>query len=366
MITSEIEIKKRVLCLVIHSLQPGGMERVMAELAEYFASKQAVTVKIILYGKDPTIFYRLHSNIEVYKPERELNGIFRLKNIIGRSLFLRRVINSIMPDAILSFGEYWNSFVLISLLGLRYPIFISDRCSPEKNLGFIHSILSRTLYPLSSGYIAQTEYAAKIYNSQYRLKKIKVIGNPIRRIQSQHYSKEKVVLTVGRLIASKNHDKLIKLFCKINKPDWRLIIVGGDALNQTNRGSLEHLITELGVNEKVTITGYKENVDEFYECSSLFAFMSESEGFPNVIGEAMSAGLPVIAFDCVSGPSEMIKDSIDGFLIPPHDYSLFQEKLELLMDDEELRKSMGERARPNISKYYVENIGQQYYTFLFS
>ena len=148
--------------------------------------------------------------------------------------------------------------------------------------------------------IAQTEKAKQILQGQLKLKKIAVIGNPIRQLPNGNKHREKIVLTVGRLIESKQHDKLIKSFCSFNRNDWKLIIIGGDALNQSNLSRLRNLVSELDANSKVILTGYSADLDLYYQTSSIFAFMSVSEGFPNVIGEAMSAGLPVVAFDCIA------------------------------------------------------------------
>jgi glycosyltransferase involved in cell wall biosynthesis len=114
----------------------------------------------------------------------------------------------------------------------------------------------------------------------------------------------------------------------------------------------------------VELAGKQYNVEAYYLKSKIFAFTSSSEGFPNVIGEAMSAGLPVIAFDCIAGPAELIQDSENGFLVPLFDYDLFREKLELLMDNEHLREKFGGAAARSINRFSVDSIGHKFYSFL--
>lgn len=357
----------KTICLVIHSLQAGGMERVMSEVANHFSMKQNVKVHLLLYGIKRDIFYPLSSNITIHKPSFLFNEDKRMISTLKTILFVRRKIIQINPDTILSFGEYWNSLVLIATMGLRYPVYVSDRNQPDKSLGKTHDLLRKWLYPFAKGVIAQTNKAKEIFNSTYRQKNIAVIGNPVRTIFNAEAKKqENIVLTIGRLINSKHHDKLIEMFVNINEPGWKLVIVGYDHLKQKNHQRLQTLIDELKARDKVELAGKQANVEEYYLKSKVFAFTSSSEGFPNVIGEAMSAGLPVVSFDCVAGPSEMIVNNENGFLVPLFDYKQFEEKLSLLMKNAGLREQMGDKSKDYIRKFDVKNIGDQLYDFILS
>src|SRR5690606_39271620 len=112
----------------------------------------------------------------------------------------------------------------------------------------------------------------------------------------------KEILMVGRFIESKHQDHLIRIFATLKAPGWTLVLVGDDHLQQQNRQKWEGLAKQLGVKDRVLFVGKCNNVDEYFCRASIFAFTSSSEGFPNVIGEAQSAGLPVVAYDCVAGP----------------------------------------------------------------
>jgi GalNAc-alpha-(1->4)-GalNAc-alpha-(1->3)-diNAcBac-PP-undecaprenol alpha-1,4-N-acetyl-D-galactosaminyltransferase len=355
------------ICLTIHSLQSGGMERVMSELARFFCIKNEVEVHLVLYGRNPEFFYNVPGNMIIHKPGSKFNNRFRQISLIRRLLFLRRKIVEINPDSILSFGEYWNNFVLLALLGLKYSVFVSDRCRPDKHLSILHQFLRRFLYRKSSGIIIQTSKAREFYKSFEKYVPVKVIGNPIREILTDPKAvKENIVLTVGRLIPSKNHDKLIMSFLKLNISGWKLVIIGGDALKMTLLKDLKNMVCELGAEDKIVLTGNRSDVDLFYMKSKIFVLTSESEGFPNVIGEAMSAGLPVVSFDCIAGPSELITDGKDGFLIPISDYSQLEQKLEILMNNADLRDQIGHEALRSIKKFSVEVIGEKFYSFIMS
>ena len=362
----QVDNKKKI-CLVIPSLQAGGMERVMSELARYFSNKPELEIHLVLYGISPVVFYQIPGIIIIHKPGFTFNNRYRLYYTLKTLFYLRKEIIRINPVAILSFGEYWNNFVLLSLLGLEFPVYVSDRCQPDKNLRGLHNILRKILYKKTKGIIVQTEKALEIYKNIFPGARIYLIGNPIRRVDTNdNFNKDNIILSVGRLIKSKNYDELIKVFVKLNAPDWKLIIVGGDALKQQNLNSLKLLVKELNAESKVIFTGYQKNVDNYYRRSKIFAFMSSSEGFPNVIGEALSAGLPVVAYDCVAGPSEMINDGENGFLVPVFDNEMFKEKLQLLIDNEDIRKLMSKKAKESVNKFSIEVIGEKYLKLLLS
>ena len=122
---------------------------------------------------------------------------------------------------------------------------------------------------------------------------------------------------------------------------------------------------DLNVEERVIFAGITNEVDSYYLTSKIFAFASSSEGFPNVVGEAMSAGLPVVAFDCIAGPSEMINDGETGYLVPLNNDDIFKERLTELMMNDYLRESLGKNGKLRISEFSIDLIGERYYNFIF-
>jgi GalNAc-alpha-(1->4)-GalNAc-alpha-(1->3)-diNAcBac-PP-undecaprenol alpha-1,4-N-acetyl-D-galactosaminyltransferase len=360
-----MEDKGKKLCFIIPSLQAGGMERVMTELIGYFSTKSDIEMHLLLYGITREIFYKVPENIIIHKPPFSFYNSFRWFHAIKTMLFIRETVKSIDPFSILSFGEYWNNFVLVAIYGLKHPIYVSDRCQPDKSLGNFHDWLRMRLYLKAAGIITQTEKAAEIYKEKYRFSKISIIGNPIRTItKRKEVSRGNIVLMVGRFIKTKHQDKLIEIFLEIRKPEWKLVIVGYDHLKQSMSEKFIKIIAEAHAENEVILAGKQTDVESYYLRSSIFAFTSSSEGFPNAIGEAMAAELPVVAFDCIAGPSELIRDGWNGFLVPLFDYDQFKNRLEQLMDNESLRITLGGRARVSIKKYSVKKIGDQYLKLL--
>jgi GalNAc-alpha-(1->4)-GalNAc-alpha-(1->3)-diNAcBac-PP-undecaprenol alpha-1,4-N-acetyl-D-galactosaminyltransferase len=123
-------------------------------------------------------------------------------------------------------------------------------------------------------------------------------------------------------------------------------------------------VAALQLKEKVQLEGERKNVQDYLRNSEVFAFTSTSEGFPNALAEAMSAGLAVIAYDCMAGPSDLIDHGINGFLIPEGNEELFRVKLLELMASEELRKSFGKAAKEKMKQFHEAAIAQSFWDFI--
>ena len=353
------------ICCVIPSLAFGGMERVMSNLINYFAEDKNQEVYLILYGINRDIKYEISKKIKVLRPDFIFNNNKRLVSTLRTMLWLRKTIKNITPDKVLSFGEYWNNFVLLSLYRTKYPVFISDRSQPDLNLGRINNFLRKKLYPHASGIICQTTKSYEIMKERIHHNNMIVIGNPIRDVEIKNGNlRENIVLSIGRLINTKHFDRLISIFSKIDVPGWKLIIIGGDSLKQSNMKKLTDLISNLGMCDKIILEGYKSNIEDYLLKSKIFAFTSSSEGFPNVVGEAMSAGLPVVSYDCVAGPSDMIQNGDNGYLVPVFDDETFQNKVRILMENENLRLKMSQNAKLSMERFSNEKICNLFYEFI--
>jgi glycosyltransferase involved in cell wall biosynthesis len=353
------------ICLVIHSLGIGGMERVMAELLKNFSARDGVELHLVLIGKSREIVYDIPETIFIHKPDFPFVNQRRKRDTIRTLFFIRKTIKKIDPDTILSFGEMWNNLVLLALKGLSNPVYVSDRSQPNKDLGRVQNFLREKLYPSAAGYIAQTEKAAEICRKKEWNQNIRVIGNPVRKVKHDPSTeKENIVLTVGRLIPTKHIDMLIRMFTDLNVPDWKLVIVGGNAKRMNLLEELQELVDELGVSDRIFLEGERKNVDDYYNKAKIFAFTSSSEGFPNVIGEALTSGLPVVAFRDTPGLSELITHGVNGFLAPFESRENFQKYLSELMTDDGLRNRLAEKTSLNIGNFSVQDISNAYFNFI--
>ncbi len=169
---------------------------------------------------------------------------------------------------------------------------------------------------------------------------------------------EKVVVSVGRLSPEKGVDMLLEAWAEAaaTRPEWILRIYG----TGEEEAALHKQCAELGLSGSVEWPGRTTDVPGVLRGASIFVQSSRSEGFPLTILEAMTFGVPCVAFDCAPGVHEIIADGEDGLLVRPGNTSEFARQLGRLMDDRELRDRMGERARVQVERYAPQTIVQRW------
>ena len=162
------------------------------------------------------------------------------------------------------------------------------------------------------------------------------------------------VVTAGRLVRRKGVDRVIRGFAPIarRRPDWHLDVWG----QGPERGPLGVLVAKLGLTDQIHFRGYTEDLQTELEHASVYALGSRSEGFPMVLLEAMSAGLPLVAFDCPRGPEEIVVSGRNGFLVPDGDLEGFTRGLSTLIEDAELRGTLSHQARDDAQQYAPSTI----------
>jgi GalNAc-alpha-(1->4)-GalNAc-alpha-(1->3)-diNAcBac-PP-undecaprenol alpha-1,4-N-acetyl-D-galactosaminyltransferase len=340
----------------------GGMERVTVELANNFVDKYNSDVTIVLL-RNTSKFYKVNPKVKIVEPNFPFNKIYYLFFAIRTLLYLRSTIKNINPDAVLSMGEKWNTFNLIALLNTNYHVYVSDCSSCKLKLHFFHYWLRVFVYRTAAGIIAQTNEAKEYLKSSTKHSNIVTIGNPIRKILvSTDAPRENIILNVGRFISTKQQIHLVEIFSKVPHKDWKLVFIGsGRHFEEVKLRAIE-----LGIINKVEFIGESKNVDHYYSKSKIFAFTSIVEGFPNVLGEALSAGLACISYDCHSGASDLIKNDDNGYLVKINNMVEYKNKLEILIENEKIRERFANKSSLKIQEFDSELICNKYYQFLLS
>ena len=195
-------------------------------------------------------------------------------------------------------------------------------------------------------FIVLTQQDAKNWKD---IKKLYVIPNALPFIPQQISTCEnKKAISVGRLSPEKGYDLLIKAWKLVTErhPDWELEIYG----DGQEKSKLYSIISEYSLSN-ISINAPIRNIEDKYTESSIYLMSSHYEGFGIVLIEAMACGLPCVSFNCPYGPSEILTDNENGFLIPINDIYTLADKVCILIEKEEMRKKMGHKAYIDAMQY---------------
>lgn len=356
---------------LIHSLAMGGAERVTANLANYWAEKgwQVMVATLSAVEND---FYELHPVIDrIHLGVAKNSGwmISAIGNNLRSIMAVRRLLKSSQPNV--AIGMMTTSSVLLAFAGWRLPIIKvgSERTYPPMaTLGVVWQYLRARSYGMVDAVVALTGSSSRWLYEHTSVHRVAVIGNPvswplpvaepIRDCNNVMRFGSHTLLAVGRLVEEKGFDLLIDAFSRIAHmvPDWDLVIVG----DGVQRVKLEAYVRHLGLGDRVFLPGSVGNVGDWYSAADVYVLSSRHEGFPNTLAEALASGLPVVSFDCLAGPSDIIRNGVDGLLVPHLDVSALAEALLLLMRDNVLRAQMAERAPESRERFAIERIADQW------
>lgn len=352
-------MNKKKVCLVMPGLGGGGAERVMSILANEFVKNNDLEVHLVLFSKNE-IFYDLNEKVQVHSVKFNYKNYPSWVYIPKIFLFLRSALKKIKPNSLLSFNGKFNSFVLLASLWLGINCYVSDRSRPGIKYGFFADFFNPIMYRYAKGIIAQTSQSKKFSFKRTGHKNIIVIPNPIENNYNSEIKKKNIILNVGRFIKSKQQELLIDLFMEINPPGWTLEFVGdGNQLFKCKKK-----VEEKGFADKIVFHGKQNNIIRFYQESKIFAFTSVSEGFPNALAEAMSAGCACISFNCDAGPADLIDHNVNGFLIEKDAVDQYKISLEKLIKSTKLTEEFSFRSVEKVKPLVSSKISDKYRSFI--
>ncbi len=348
------------LTLVIHSLGSGGAEKIMTILANYWADKKW-DVTLLTFDAAPSFYYLddrvKHIPLAIDSDSDNIfSGVF---SNLKRIWILRESISKSSPDAVISFLSTTNILTILATRWLKIPVLVEEHIYPAMApLGTMWEILRKWTYPYADKVIALTPRALECFSPQIQARGY-VIPNPVLPIASEQSTKTQwlvkpSLIAMGRLDAQKNFELLLQAFAMLKDryPEWTLTILGEGKL----RSQLESLREKLGLQNRVHLLGVVKNPHDFFRQADIFVMSSIFEGFPNAICEAMACGLPVISTDCPSGPREIIREGVDGILVPSGDASALTTAMASLMDDALERKRLGQNALEITERFSLEKI----------
>ncbi|MBD2678366.1 MULTISPECIES: glycosyltransferase family 4 protein [Nostoc] len=349
------------ITLIIHSLTYGGAERIMSIMANYWSAK-GWQITLLTFDDNKIPDFPLDSRV-TYIPlgiaEKSLNAIIGIWNNLKRIRILRNAIINSDPDIVISFMSRINITTLLATRWLNIPVIVSERSNPEKSyLGWNWQKLRKWTYSFADKIVFQTQRArdyfpVKLQNNSCIIPNMVVLP-AIKKQSVEKVVIERSLIAMGRFVPEKGFDLLLQAFAKLkdNYPEWTLTILGDGKL----RPELECLRNELGLSDRVYFPGMVNDTYAFLQQADIFIMSSRFEGFPNAICEAMTCGLPVISTDCPSGPREIIRDGIDGILVPNEDISALAAAIERLISNEQERNYLAAHAPEITERFSVKKI----------
>ncbi|MEH2957600.1 glycosyltransferase family 4 protein [Candidatus Merdisoma sp. JLR.KK006] len=356
---------KKIVFYIGSVLRPGGAERVMANLVNYFfEEKYEVLLVTDVINRENNAEYPIDKEINrIVIGEEYGNAIVKNWRRIKK---LRKCMIEHNPDIVLSFMGLPNIRMLLSTIGLPCKKVVSVRNDPYKEYGKgVWRCLMNGIYSLADGYVFQTDKVGAYFTRKINLHS-KVINNPVNEsfFKARWQGNEKTIICVGRLEKQKNHALLLKAFAEIcsSIAEYNLILYGDGALRDT----LKQMSVELGIENRVIFAGEVTNVEDILTRASLFVLPSDFEGMPNALMEAMAVGIPSISTNCpIGGPEMLFSQQLSEFLVPCSDEKALAEgMLKILKLSQDRRKEISVKMKDRAKIFNPQKIYSEWQNFL--
>ncbi len=312
----------------------------------------------------------------------KIGVIHKYLYLIRNARQLKRFAAQHRCPVIISFLPYTNAIsilakvifnrrlkVVINVHSLKSDILAQPNLDSEES--YFMKLMIRQWYPKADMIVAVATGVKSdlVENFSIPAEKITVIHNPIDIQTVLERSRDEVehpwfadreiplVIAMGRLVKLKGFDILIRAFARlIPQTDARLMIIGGGEEER----ALSDLIEEFFLHDHVVLLGHQENPWKYMARARVFVLPSLTEAFPNVIGEALALGLPVLATDCSPGVREYLQEGLYGLLVPPGNERVLARELERLLTDKNLRESLTKESDRYMEHFDLSNIVQTY------
>ena len=346
------------IALVISSLNSGGAERVMSELANQWVNLGYEVSFFTLTSPDAKPFYSLNPKIKIHNLNQIRYTYYRrIFSFITRVFVLRKALKKFKPTVIISFIDIMNLTTLLASFKLSIPIIISERTDPTYHyIPSFCKFLRIRIYSQAKFLVVQTKNASDFFPESFK-KFTRIIPNPVGQTiltKKNTHLPVKHLISVGRLDSLKDHKTLILAFADlifVHKMDLHLTIYG----EGLERKILENLIDTLGLQKKISLPGVVADIYQVLYLGDIFIFPSLYEGFPNALCEAMSVGLPVIASRC-SGNTDVIREEIDGLLFPIRDVQALVSKIIFLIENKSKREFFSKNALSVVERFNSKSV----------
>jgi glycosyltransferase involved in cell wall biosynthesis len=337
--------RRRVAVLINDMKSAGGIQRVAANLVRDLSPRYEM-ILLSVEPLDSPVFQEAGLDFRSLGYRRDVQSRTALvRDLITVGWLLRRYVAEHQIDTILSTWYDWSSVIAFALPR-------SVRRIACEHISYFEATpkwrwIRAKSYPRLDAVVALTQ--ADLPRLLPIARTARVIANYMHPVVvSPLEGREKILLTVGHLEYRKGIDRLLWALKQplLENPDWKLVIIGGGEKGHVDWGYMDYLavlLQVLGLNGRVDFHPATKHIDDWYRRAAIYVLGSRREGLPMVLIEAKAHGLPIIAFDCPTGPAEIIHSGVDGFLIQA-DSEEFAAAATTLMHDSALRHRMGNAA----------------------
>lgn len=324
--------------------KPGGVERATVVLANELIAR-GYDVGIICMEKD-TVFFETHPQVRLYYLYDMKDKRPSLVRDISRRKHLKSIYRQEAPDIIIIVGSGRSMLYLPT--AKKISTITWEHYNANWNWHLMHRLSRKLAAKYSDSIVVLTQQDKESYESKFKARNVVCIPNPVTIDNGERSPlTERIVLATGHFIKRKGFDKLIDAWsgtrCKGN--GWKLRIVGSGELESVLSQKIEYY----GLHGSVELIPPVKDMVSLYKQASLFVMSSLREGLPLVMIEAMAMGLPIVSFDCETGPRDIIDDGVTGLLVPTGDAGSLARAIDELICDNDRRtlfsKNSVERAK---------------------
>lgn len=336
----------------------GGTERVLSIIAnELFKKDDKFNIHILsITNESNSSYFNLNKGIKTERILKSKDVNFKkhyfqvVKGI--RQYIKKNNINILIDVEVIAslFSIPATRFTKTKLISWEHFNFYEDNGSDLR--AYARKLAAR----FANCIITLTEQDKENYLNNLNIKgKIDYIYNPIEKVNNCVYNIDsKQIISVGRLTYQKGFDLLCEVAKEVLKdnPEWKWIILG----EGEDKDKLESRIKEYNLQGKLILQGKVSNIEDYYKNSSLYVMTSRFEGLPMTLLEAKTYKLPIVSFNCLTGPAEIVKNNVNGLLINPENVEAMSDKLNSLLKDENKLKEFSNNSEVDIEKFKLKPI----------
>jgi N-acetylgalactosamine-N,N'-diacetylbacillosaminyl-diphospho-undecaprenol 4-alpha-N-acetylgalactosaminyltransferase len=353
------------IAMVGDMLSKGGAEKVQARLSFFFEARGISVHHIIV--QDEVTYEFAGELFNLGKIKKDSNA---LTNRINRFRELKNYLKDNQFDFIIDFrfkSKFVQEYLITRILYtvpyvMNISSFNTEYYFPKNNF------FARKIYKNAYGFVTVSEALKKKVENLYGYHNVQVIYNPIDFFQIERDSEgiqplhHKYILGIGRMVAVKQFEHLLISYAnsKAGSKGIKLVLIG----EGEQKATLQALARLKNCFNDVVFFNFQENPYPYFKHALFTALSSRNEGFPNVLIESLACGTPVVAYNCESGPNEIIIHKNNGLLVKNQSTAEMTRAIDSMISDRALYENCKSNAKSSVEKFNFESIGKQWLDFL--